>query len=99
MKRLALLVQEYRRLRGLRIQPRQAFELAEFYVQPPWVKIFGAIVFIALAVLALIFAPDAIAAEMDSRIIEGVISCLNGKGMIVNGEVWICTATGVRGVQ
>lgn len=36
MKNLPLLIQEYRRLRGLKIPPRQALDLAAFYVPVPW---------------------------------------------------------------
>lgn len=39
MKNLPLLIQEYRRLRGLKIPPRQALDLAAFYVPMPWASI------------------------------------------------------------
>lgn len=42
MKNLPLLIQEYRRLRGLKIPPRQALDLAAFYVPIPWASIGGA---------------------------------------------------------
>lgn len=49
----------------------------------------------ALVVLVLWFVPKAIAEEQPQMTEKALINCLNGRGMVIGNELWICTNTGI----
>lgn len=63
------------------------------------IQFLGTVLVIAIVVLVLAYAPEAITAEQPQRVEDAFLSCINGRGMVINGEVWVCTPSGVKGLQ
>ena len=65
-------------------------EMKEGFIAFLWAAVaFGAVIFAVWAI--------PVAAEEQHQLTESALtSCLNGRGMTINNELWICQNTGVK---
>lgn len=59
-------------------------------------RVFGVVALVFVLIASVAWLIPAHAAEQPQLTERALINCLNQRGMIIGGELWICTPTGLR---